>query len=129
MEVFSSYISDASKRFEQHANHIVYALLASAWAIIFSAKDKSLKIMLGVVVGTTVLYLFFSLIYLCFIERKARKTHILLSENGITVEDAAKEWNSFSDLTSSFMLIKLVAIVMMVLLFAVGYFFYVQSIK
>lgn len=79
--------------------------------------------MLGVTIGTTILYLLISLVYLCFIEHKARKTHISLCENKITIQEATEKWNHFSDSTSTFMLIKLIGIIIMVVLFAMSYIF------
>ncbi len=108
-----------SKNFSSIGRQIVFALIGSAWVIIYSS-GLSLILLANIGIGCS--YLFIELLYYFVLERISRKLHIGLDNHKRTEEEVEKKWNTISDRASYILLVKMLLIIVMFVLFAVYLF-------
>lgn len=122
VEIFScleQYMGLYSKNFSSIGRQIVFALIGSAWVIIYSS-GLSLILLANIGIGCS--YLFIELLYYFVLERISRKLHIGLDNHKRTEEEVEKKWNTISDRASYILLVKMLLIIVMFVLFAVYLF-------
>lgn len=120
-EFLNECIKSSASKFDKIARHIVFAILASAWATVITVKTPRYRAFLFVVVLIAMIYLASELLHCYIMERISRKIHIELLDEKLSKEEARKFFNIISNTTSGVLLLRLVLICVMVLLLAIYY--------
>ena len=106
----------SSSKFEKIARHIVFAILASAWATVVAIDTPKYKYFLFVVV-----YLAIELCHCFVMERISRKIQNERNSFNFSDVEAIKFFNLISNMSSDMLLIRLMLISIMVLLLIIYY--------
>lgn len=111
----------SSSKFEKIARHIVFAILASAWATVVAIDTPKYKYFLFVVVLIAIIYLAIELCHCFVMERISRKIQNERNSSNFSDVEAIKFFNLISNMSSDMLLIRLMLISTMVLLLIIYY--------
>ena len=111
----------SSSKFEKIARHIVFAILASAWATIITISTPKYKYFLFVVVLIAIIYLAIELCHCFIMERISRKIQNERNNSNFNDLEAIKFYNLISNMTSDMLIVRLALISVMILLLIIYY--------